>query len=30
MINGMKQSNRKEFIQWIREVINPQATLNGN
>lgn len=30
MVNSMKQNNRKEFIQWIREVINPQATSNGN
>lgn len=22
--------NRKEFIKWIREIINPQATFNGN
>lgn len=26
----MDKNKRKEFIQWIREVINPQATYNGN
>ena len=26
----MEKNNRKEFIKWIREVINPQATPNGN
>lgn len=26
----MNKNSRKEFIKWIREVINPQATPNGN
>lgn len=26
----MRENNRKGFIQWIREVINPQVTPNGN
>lgn len=26
----MENFNRKEFINWIREVINPQASKNGN
>lgn len=26
----MEKNNRKEFIKWIREVINPQAMSNGN
>ena len=30
IIDDMKQNSRKEFIQWIREVVNPQATPNGN
>ena len=30
MVDIMKQNNRKEFIQWIRDVINTQATSNGN
>lgn len=30
MVDIMKYNNRKEFIQWIRDVINTQATPNGN
>lgn len=30
MVTNMDKNNRKEFIQWIRNVINPQATPNGN
>lgn len=26
----MENFNRKDFINWIREVINPQANKNGN
>lgn len=26
----MDKNNRKDFIKWIREVINPQANANGN
>lgn len=26
----MNKNKRKEFIQWIHEVINPQANSNGN